>query len=93
MQKKVIKVEMGLIDEIEKNYKQLVPIISEAEELTKKRSRLKGKGQTLAKKIQKDGLEAIKALDKLGSSESGLVRSFVAYANNALKDIQNDFPF
>lgn len=93
MQKKVVKVEFALIDEIDKNYRELVPIMDEAEKLTKQRSRLKGKARTLAKKIIKEGKEALKALDKLGLPESGTIRTLVAYANNSLKDIEKDFPF
>lgn len=88
------KVELGLVDDIEKDFKQLNDIMSEAEKLTKQRSRLKGKGNTLSKNIIKQGEKGIKQLEDLGmNAEAGFLRSMVAYANNSLKSIKADFPF
>jgi uncharacterized membrane-anchored protein len=88
------KLELSLIDDIEKDFKQLNDIMSEAEKLTKQRSKLKGKGNTLSKNIIKQGEKGIKQLEDLGmNAEAGFLKSMVAYANNSLKSIKANFTF
>jgi len=88
------RVELSVLSDIENDHKQLVAVMSEAEKLTKERSRLKGRGNTLSKNIKKQGEKAIKVLEDLGmGGEAGVYRSYVAYANNALKTIKANFPF
>ena len=88
------KVELGAIDDIEKDWKELIKIMDDAGPLVKKLSKLKGRGRTLSTKISKEGKETIKKLEDLGvNSEAGFVRSMVAFANNSLKQIQQNFSF
>tara|TARA_R110000744_G_scaffold314381_1_gene421442 strand:+ start:392 stop:724 length:333 start_codon:yes stop_codon:yes gene_type:complete len=88
------KIELGAIDDIEKDWKELNKIMDDASPLVKKLSKLKGRGKTLATKISKEGKETIKKLEDLGiNAEAGFVRSMVAVANNSLKQIQQNFPF
>ena len=88
------KVELGAIDDITRDFKELSKIMDDAAPLAKKLSKLKGKGKTLSTKISKEGKETIKKLEDLGiNAEAGYVRSIVAFANNSLKQIQQNFPF
>lgn len=88
------KVELGAIDDIEKDWRELRKIMDDAMPLKKKLSRLKGKGRTLSTKILKEGRETIKKLEDLGlNAEAGFVRSMTGFANNSLKQIKQNFPF
>lgn len=88
------RIELGAIDDIEKDWKELNKLMDDASKIASKLSQYKGKGRTLANRISKDGKEAIQKLEDLGlNADAGFVRSMVAYANNSLKTIQQNFPF
>ena len=87
---KAEKVELGLVDDLEADFKELNKLMSEAKKQVKETSRIVGKSRTLSKNIVKNGKDAIKKLEDLGmGAEAGFIKTMVAYSNNAQKALSD----
>lgn len=88
------KVELGIVQDLDKDFKELKDIMHEAEGLSKKISRLKGRGRTLSKKIIDDAPKAQDKFKELGVEKEGMYLGlYIGFAKNALQTIKDNFPF
>jgi len=88
------KVELGIVQDLDKDYKELVDIMKEADGYKKKLSRLKGRGRTLSKKIIDNVPKAQDKFKELGIEKEGqYLGLYKGFAKNSLQTIKDNFPF
>ena len=88
------KIELGIVQDLDKDFKELKDIMQEAEGLSKKISRLKGRGRTLSKKIIDNAPKAQDKFKELGIEKEGqYLGLYKGFAKNALQTIKDNFPF
>jgi len=82
------EVELGKIDDLNKNFKELNLIMNNLESLFKEVSIKVGKSKTLSNYISDEGTKIQKQFDELGITNVD-VRAETAYANNVKKSLAN----